>query len=355
MPSATEPPSTVRVIIVDDVQSIRMMIRIMLQSDPRIEVVGEAGDPFEARELIRELNPDVITLDVVMPRMDGLDFLERLMRLRPMPVVMVSTRTTEKSQEAIKALSLGAVDCVDLGLLRTSKDTQGLAKIVRMAASSNLGGLASARAAHSSDQAAGSRHAWNGKMVVIGSSTGGVDALLQVLSSIPADGPPILIAQHMPASFLESFAGRLERNSSARVALSEDGVRMEQGHVYLAAGGSVHAVLSKRDPFRLEHVVHDGTEAYVPSVNLLFASAVPHADRVVGVMLTGMGSDGAVPMLEMRQAGAHTIVQDSASAIIDGMPRSAREIGAAVEVAALSDIADRILKSTSNRQEAVTS
>lgn len=341
----------VRVVIVDDVQSIRMMIRVMLQSDPSIEVVGEAGDPFEARALIRDLDPDVITLDVVMPRMDGLDFLERLMRLRPMPVVMVSTRTTERSWEAIKALSLGAVDCVDLGQLRQSRDSQALAKTVRMAANSNIGGTWRAKGTASVAETCDARYDWNGKIVVIGSSTGGVDALLQVLSSMPADGPPILIAQHMPASFLESFAARLERNCRPTVTLSEDGGTMARGKVCLAIGGNTHAVLSRRDPFRLKHVTHNGFETYVPSVNLLFGSAIPHGPRVVGVMLTGMGNDGASAMLEMRRAGAHTIVQDGASAVIDGMPRSAREIGAATEVATLSDIAGRILASTSKTHE----
>ena len=351
MQPAPDTSRPVRVVIVDDVKSIRTLIRVMLESDPRITVVGEAGDPFEARELIRDLNPDVITLDVVMPRMDGLDFLERLMRLRPMPVVMVSTRTTEKSQEAVTALSLGAVDCVDLGQLRKSQDSPALAKTVLMAAQSNLGRLRSPSQA--APAKANARHNWNGKPVVIGSSTGGVDALLQVLSGIPADGPPIVIAQHMPASFLASFATRLERHCPASVCLSHDGARLEAGKVYLSVGGETHTLLSDRDPYRLVHVPHDGREAYVPSVNLLFTSAVPHGPRVVGVMLTGMGSDGAAAMLRMRESGAHTIVQDSASAVIDGMPRSARENGAAVEVASLSHIAGRILASTSKAREDV--
>jgi two-component system chemotaxis response regulator CheB len=340
----------VRVVIVDDTRSIRAMIRTMLSSNPRIDVVGEASDPFEARELIRELNPDVITLDVVMPRMDGLSFLERLMKLRPMPVVMVSTRTTQKSQEAIKALSLGAVDCVDLGQLRQSRNADALAQTVLMAAGSNLVGLKNQGNRMVRPSQPGPRHDWNGKVVVIGSSTGGVDALLQVLSSIPADGPPIVIAQHMPAPFLESFASRLARQCPVSVELSTDGVRLSSGHVYLAAGGDLHAVLSQSDVYLLRHVKHDGRERYVPSVNLLFESAVSHAGSIVAVMLTGMGSDGAEPMLELRKAGAHTIVQDAASAVIDGMPRSAREIGAAAEVVPLNRVAESVLRSTSKSQ-----
>lgn len=335
-----------RVVIVDDTRTIRAMIRAMLEQCPQIEVVGEAGDPYEAREKIRALNPDVITLDVVMPRMDGLSFLERLMRLRPMPVVMVSTRTTERSQEAIKALSLGAVDCVDLGQLRVSQNADALAQSVLMAAGSNIrsftGGVES-----QPTHAENSEHDWNRKVVLIGSSTGGVDALLQVISAIPANGPPIVIAQHMPKSFLESFAARLERKCSPSVTLSEHSARLKQGHVYLGVGGGEHTVLSARDPFRLEHVPHDGTELYVPSVNLLFRSAIKHADKVVAVILTGMGNDGAEAMLELRQNGAHTIAQDSQSSVIDGMPRCARELDAAVEVASLSKIGQRILASTS--------
>ncbi|MEM9426943.1 MAG: chemotaxis-specific protein-glutamate methyltransferase CheB [Pseudomonadota bacterium] len=344
-------PGSVRVVIVDDTRTIRAMIRTMLEAHPRIEVVGEAGDPYEAREVIRELNPDVITLDIAMPRMDGLSFLERLMRLRPMPVIMVSSRTTANSQEAIAALSLGAVDCVDLGQLRKSQNADALAQLVLMAGNSNLVSLTQKRKAAAGLSTAESGYDWNGKVVLIGSSTGGVDALLQVLSSIPPNGPPIVIAQHMPASFLESFAARLSRNSQARVVLSEDGIKLEQGCVYLGAGGDMHTVLARRDPFRLNHVLHDGSERYVPSVNLLFSSAVPHAKRVVGVMLTGMGNDGAGAMLRMREAGAHTIAQDAASAVVDGMPKSAREIGAATEVACLSEIGGRILAVTSKKRK----
>lgn len=354
MQTVKQNPDKIRVVIVDDTRTIRLMIRSMLQSDPRIEVVGEAGDPYEARELIRALNPDVITLDVIMPRMDGLSFLERLMRLRPMPVVMVSTRTTQKSKEAITALSLGAVDCVDLGQLRQSQDAGALARIVTMAAGSNLGNWTTQRSPLAVEPKPAEQFEWNGKVVLIGSSTGGVDALLKVLSDIPDDGPPILIAQHMPASFLASFAGRLERNCGPHVQLTEDGMRMKRGNIYLAVGGETHATVSPRDPYRIVHLPHDGTEMYVPSVNLLFASGSQYAKRIVAVMLTGMGSDGSKPMLALREAGAHTIVQDSASAVIDGMPRSAREIGAAVEVASLGKIGGRILNSTSKTQQEVS-
>lgn len=340
----------VRVVIVDDTRSIRAMIRAMLARSPLIEVVGEAGDPYEAREMIRAVNPDVITLDVVMPRMDGLSFLEKLMRLRPMPVVMVSTRTTEKSREAITALALGAVDCVDISLLNADGVKIDLAETVLMAARSNPGSGA-LRAAR--------RHAvaspalrWNGRIVLIGSSTGGVDALLTVLGDFPADCPPTVIAQHMPAPFLESFSRRLDRHCAASVALAEEGARLEPGRVYLAPGGTTHTVLCRREGKHLALAPDDGTHAYVPSVDMLFSSALPHAKRIVGVILTGMGRDGADALLQLRNAGAHTIVQDSDSAVIDGMPRSARENGAAVEVAPLTDIASRILASVTDMRAA---
>ena len=345
-------PRTIRVVIVDDTRSIRAMIRALLQQSPRIEVVGEAGDPYEARELIRELNPDVITLDVVMPRMDGLSFLERLMRLRPMPVVMVSTRTTEKSSEAVKALSLGAVDCVDLAAIsRGGGAGINLAETVLMAADSNSRGP-TARAAHHLDSRPPMN--WNGKVVAIGSSTGGVDALMTVLSHYPADGPPTVLAQHMPAEFLASFVQRLDRNIAPRAVLAEHGMTMEPGTVYLAPGGDCHVALGRGSPLDLRLIPHDGTETYVPSVNILFGSAVDHGASMVGVMLTGMGRDGAQPMKAMFDAGAYNIVQDGDSCVVDGMPKAAREAGAASAVLPLGQIGNHIIERVTSRQRELT-
>lgn len=336
------PSKPVRVIIVDDTRSIRMMIRAMLAKSPRIEVVGEAGDPYEARALIRSLNPDVITLDVEMPRMDGLSFLERVMRLRPMPVVMVSTRTTENSAAAIQALALGAFDCVDIAALNRSHSAVDLADLVETAAGSNPRGSAG-RAARTQTAPAPPGLRWNGRCVLIGSSTGGVDALTTVLSGFPADCPPTLIAQHMPPSFLDSFAARLERTIAPNVRLARDGDCPDQGEVLFAPGGGTHLVLQRGRDLRVSLIPDDGTEMFSPSINVLFASAVPMAKRIVAVMLTGMGRDGAQPMLSLRRAGAHTIAQDSASSVVDGMPRAAREIGAAAEVASLNDMQGAIL------------
>ena len=336
----------VRVVIVDDTRSIRSMIRALLSRSPEIEVVGEAADPFEAREVIRALDPDVITLDVVMPRMSGLSFLERLMKLRPMPVVMVSSRTTKNSREAVTALALGAVDCVDRAMLLASDKPVDLVEKVLIAAKSNVRGF-SGLSGKQKVSAGGSSFSWNGRIVVIGSSTGGVDALLTVLSSFPKDCAPTVIAQHMPPDFLESFAARLDRSSAPTVVLAQDGIPLQQGSVYLAPGRGTHVALSRRMPLRLRLIPDDGTQTYVPSVDVLFSSAVAHGAGIVGVVLTGMGRDGADALLRMREAGAHTIVQDGASAVVDGMPKSARELGAAVEVAPLKEIGRRICESVS--------
>ncbi len=353
MPDRT-PKRPVRVIIVDDTKTIRAMIRALLSRSPLIEVVGEAGDPYEARELIRALNPDVITLDVVMPRMDGLSFLERLMRLRPMPVIMVSTRTTENSAEAVTALELGAFDCVDIASLNRAENKLALADLVLEAAKSNTRGTVAGRPAFTAGNDAPKLN-WNGRVVVIGSSTGGVEALLTVLSHYPADCPPTLIAQHMPREYLESFAARLDRSTAPKVSLARDGTAIGPGEVHLAPGGDCHLALRQSPGFATELVPHDGTELYVPAINVLFSSAVYHRDKVVGVMLTGMGRDGAEPMLKMREAGAHTIVQDADSCVVDGMPRAARNIGAAVEVASLTDIGPAILANVTRPERERTS
>ncbi len=344
----------VRVVIVDDTKTIRAMIRMHLSRSRQIEIVGEAGDPFEARDMIRALNPDVITLDVVMPRMDGISFLERLMQLRPMPVVMISTRTTEKSAEAIAALSLGAFDCVDIAALNRGDSKVDLAELVIAAAASNTRGpRANGGGAAQSVRAKGLN--WNGRAVVIGSSTGGVESLTSVLSHFPSDCPPTLIAQHMPAPFLEKFAARMDRMFAPKIALATDDEILMPGKVLVAAGGHHHLALAKSMPLTTQFVPSEKDDLYVPAINILFSSAVYHAPKVVGVLMTGMGRDGAAPLLDMRQAGAHTIVQDAASSVVDGMPKAARDLGAAVKVASLNDIGPAILAAvTRSEREPIT-
>lgn len=340
----------VRVLIVDDTRTVRHLIRAVLSRVPRIEIVGEAVDPYEARRMIRELDPDVITLDVEMPRMDGLSFLERIMRLRPMPVVMVSSRTSTGSRAAVRALSLGAVDCVDITQIRPGQErTIDLAQVILTAASSRPRRPFAGSKPHLASDAG--HFDWNGRIIVIGSSTGGVDALLTVLSDFPADGPPTVICQHMPAEFLKSFTARLDRHVHPSVTPVEDGAKMRQGMVCVGPGGTCHVALSKADPLVLRSVPDTGRAAHVPSVDVLFGSAERHGQSVIGVMLTGMGRDGADAMARMRCAGSHTIVQSGGSAVVDGMPKAARELGAASEVVALRDIGKRILISASHARK----
>ena len=340
-----------RVLIVDDSRTIRAMLRALVNSEDRLHVVGEAGDPYEARQKIKDLNPDVLTLDVEMPRMNGLVFLEHLMRLRPMPVVMVSTRTTENSETAVRALSLGAVDCIDLKTFHG--DPQGPARLAETLLMAADASVANRAAGDRATAAPPPGFRWNGKMVLIGSSTGGVDALERVLSPFPADCPPTLIAQHMPAAFLRSFADRLNGLIAPRVQVLDTPGTPEPGHVYLAAGGAVHASLFGRRAMTIGPLPDDGTQLYVPSVELLFRSALPWAEATVAVMLTGMGRDGADAMKALRDHGGHTIVQSGRSCVIDGMPRAARDAGAAVEVHDLDDIGQVVLKAASRHRASV--
>lgn len=340
------PGHAVRTLIVDDSRTIRSLIRHLLTKDPRVTVVGEASDPYEAREKIKELSPDVLTLDVEMPRMNGLVFLEKLMRLRPMPVIMVSTRTAEQSDAAIRALSLGAVDCIDLKKLQANDPkVPDLADTLVMAARARL---SPRRVSQSATSPVGDlKYSWNGRFVVIGSSTGGVDALSTILEGYPANCPPTVIAQHMPEAFLESFARRLDARSAPTIRLARDRDLLEQGTVLIASGGRFHVTVTRPRQPKITLVEDDGAALYVPSVDTLFSSVAPFGPRMVGVILTGMGRDGAQSLSDMKANGAHTIVQSGETAVVDGMPRAARDIGAAVEVVDIADMASTILKRTS--------
>ncbi|WP_149866323.1 protein-glutamate methylesterase/protein-glutamine glutaminase [Tropicimonas marinistellae] len=334
-----------RVVIVDDSATMRGIIRQCLQMDGRFDVVGEASEPYQAREIIRATNPDVLTLDVEMPRMDGITFLEKLMRLRPMPVVMLSTETHRGSDAAIEALSLGAVDCIGKPRAGSRETLHDLAERVFVAASAQVPGR-TPRPVPS-----GEAFQWNGKIVLIGASTGGVDALERVLGEMPRNAPPVLVAQHMPASFLESFAERLSKRISPNVALARDGEEIRQGEVRIAPGGDSHLVVSMRGerPWcRLEP--GEKCNGHRPSVDVLFRSAVPVAPQVVCVILTGMGRDGAEGMRELHDAGARTIGQDRQSCVVYGMPRVAAELGAVRITEPLDGVASAILKEAGRGQ-----
>jgi len=331
-----------RVVIVDDSPTMRAMISQALRADGRFDIVGQAGDPFEAREVIKATNPDVLTLDVEMPRMDGISFLEKIMRLRPMPVVMFSTETHRGSRAAVEALSLGAVDALGKPETAAPEALAQLAERVHVAACATVAG-----ARPRPETARHPPYDWDGRVVLIGASTGGVDALERVIGALPADGPPVLITQHMPESFLASFAERLQALAAPRVALARVDAPVARGQVWLAPGGDTHLHLVGR-PGRFRCALEPGEKVsgHRPSVDVLFRSALPHAGHVVAVLLTGMGRDGAEGMAALRAGGAHTIAQDAATCVVYGMPRVAAEMGAVAETRPLDAIAPAVLRAT---------
>lgn len=334
--------SKVRVLVVDDSATMRGLITATLRRDPDIEVIGSAGDPLEAREAIKALNPDVITLDIEMPNMNGLEFLERIMRLRPMPVVMVSTLTQAGAEETLRALEIGAVDCVAKPT-RLDEGSTGLSELA-----TKVKAAARARVRSHMPSGAGRRSpdSFNpgSHVVAIGSSTGGVEALLTVISRFPANCPPTVITQHMPATFTASFAARLDRATDAKVAEAHDGAVLEPGKVWLAPGGATHLQVTGSGTLRCKLVASDPVNGHRPSVDVLFHSVAQTAGaRAVGAILTGMGRDGADGLKAMRAAGGHTLGQDADTCVVYGMPKVAFEIGAVERQVSLGGMGDAIL------------
>ena len=330
----------VRVLVVDDSPTMRGLITAALRRDPEIEVVGTAADPLEARALIKELNPDVITLDVEMPNMNGLEFLEKIMRLRPMPVVMVSTLTQAGAEITLEALEMGAVDAVGkpgAGVTAVEAFAELTTK-VKTAARSRVRTRSPVNPAdRRTDYKAAPDH-----ILAIGASTGGVEALLTILSTFTADCPATVVTQHMPASFTGSFAARLDKASGASVSEAVDGAILKPGHVYIAPGGLTHLEVSGAVP-RCRLSQGDTVSGHRPSVDMLFGSVARLRRPMTGVILTGMGRDGAKGLLEMRNAGGHTLGQDEASSVVYGMPRVAHEIGAVERQLPLSRLSSAIL------------
>lgn len=349
----------IRVVVVDDSALVRSLLAEIINRQPDMECVGTANDPLIAREMIRELNPDVITLDIEMPKMDGIDFLGRLMRLRPMPVVMISTLTERGADITMRALELGAVDFVAkprIGLADGIKElaTQIVDK-VRVAASAHIR-RAPTPVAGASGGAAGTAHdggrsastllgrVSTEKLIFIGASTGGTEAIKEILTRMPADSPGIVITQHMPPGFTTSFAARLNGLCQITVQEAEDGIRVLPGHAYIAPGGKQFRI--DRSGANYVCVVEDGelVNRHRPSVEVLFKSAAKVVGKnAFGIMLTGMGNDGAKAMKEMKDAGSYNYVQDEASCIVFGMPREAILHGAADEVLPLMAIAPALL------------
>ncbi|MFJ1298791.1 chemotaxis response regulator protein-glutamate methylesterase [Pseudomonadota bacterium AL_CKDN230030165-1A_HGKHYDSX7] len=345
----------IRVLCVDDSALVRGLMTEIINSHADMEVVATAPDPLVARELIKQHNPDVLTLDVEMPRMDGLDFLEKLMRLRPMPVVMVSSLTERGGEITLRALELGAIDFVTkpkLGIRDGLLDySELIADKIRAASRARLRAPAPAAAGTPAPVRLRSPFASSEKLVIIGSSTGGTEAIREVLQPLPPDSPAILITQHMPAGFTRSFAQRLDALCAVTVREAVHGERVLPGHVYLAPGGEQHMKLGRSGAnYVIELETGDPVNRHRPSVDVLFNSAAVAAGRnAIGVILTGMGKDGAAGMLAMRRAGAHTLAQDEASCVVFGMPREAIAIGAADEVVSLGDMSERILLRVGDR------
>lgn len=323
--------SRIRVLIVDDSATIRKVLHTTLSQHDDIEVVGEAADPLEAREAIKQLNPDVLTLDVEMPKMNGIEFLEKIMRLRPMPVIMVSTLTQAGAATSIEALELGAIDCVG------KPDFEGVVDKVRFAAHAKVRPLRE----RAVEAAPASSYHCGDKVLAIGSSTGGVEALVTILQRFPANCPPTLITQHMPPTFTASFAARLDRLCAPQVSEAVEGAPVKPGHIYLAPGGDHHLEIhGGGSALRCRLVAGGLMSGHRPSVDVLFGSmARVCGARGVGMILTGMGRDGAQGLLSMRNAGARTLGQDQASCTVYGMPKVAFEVGAVERQLPLSRMA----------------
>jgi len=344
-----------RVLIVDDSALVRQILSDLLARDPGIEVVGTASDPLIARDKIKRLNPDVLTLDVEMPRMDGLAFLESLMRLHPLPVVMVSSLTERGADTTLQALALGAVDFVAKPKLDVARGLESYAEEIRSrvkaAARSRVRALAvpsqAKRTLDTLPASSGSsslKFRTTDRLIAIGSSAGGTEALRVVLEMMPADAPAIVLTQHLPASFSTAFAERLDRHSAMSVREASDGEAILPGHAYLPAGGRHLRII--RDGARWRCRIDDSAPVnlHKPAVDVLFRSVAQNAGaNAIGAILTGMGDDGARGLLEMKQAGARTLVQDEASSVVWGMPGAAFKLGAADEVVPLEQVAARLL------------
>ncbi|HPG88366.1 MAG TPA: chemotaxis response regulator protein-glutamate methylesterase [Hyphomicrobium sp.] len=336
----------IRVLVVDDSATMRHMIKATLARDPGIEVIGEAEDPLIARQAIKQLNPDVVTLDVEMPNMNGLEFLEKIMRLRPMPVVMVSTLTRQGAEATIQALEMGAVDYLEKPSPDNPHKFEGLASKIKIAAHAQVKPLTAPRTVTLENKH--SSYVSDGSVVAIGASTGGVEALIAVISQFPQNCPPTVITQHMPVNFTKTFALRLDRLCAAEVREATDGAPLKQGTIYLAPGGDRHLEIVKGKGLSCRLRVADKVNGHCPSVDVLFNSIAQACGRqAVGAILTGMGKDGAAGLLNMRQAGAKTFGQNEASCVVYGMPRVAYEMGAVSAQLSLDTMAKAILESTS--------
>ncbi|MGJ5619132.1 chemotaxis-specific protein-glutamate methyltransferase CheB [Sulfitobacter sp. MF3-043] len=317
-----------RVVIVDDSRAMRAWLRAVLDRDPRLNVVGEAENANQARQIIKETKPDVITLDIHMPGMSGLEFLSRLMRLHPLPVVMVSAATKFGSEATITALMNGAVDCILKPTGGTdAKTSRDMARRVFSAACSSVrpSGKVQSFAVPTLQPPDGGPQ----PIILIGASTGGVSALEVVLRDLSPDGPPVVIVQHMPATFLISFSKLLNRKLDQDVGLATDGGCLGAGQIVLAPEQGYHTEINRRNGKWVTYLrPNNERAAHCPSVDALLSSATPFGHDVIGVILTGLGRDGAEGLLQLHRSGAQTIGQNEATSVVFGMPRAAWEFGA---------------------------
>ncbi|PZU52372.1 MAG: chemotaxis response regulator protein-glutamate methylesterase [Thauera sp.] len=342
----------IRVLVVDDSAVMRAVLTEIINQAPDMEVVGTAPDAAVARQKVKETSPDVLTLDVEMPNMNGLEFLDKVMRLRPMPVIMISSQTAQGSETTLQALELGAVDYVakprgSLAGLPVSY-AQEIHEKIRAAYGARLKVLRTAPAEPAPTAAArpapAATSAWGDRIVCIGASTGGTEAIKEVLCRLPANMPGIVMVQHMPEMFTASFARRLDSLARVRVKEAEQGERILPGHAYLAPGHSHLEIRRSGTGYVCELLQTPPYNRHRPAVDVLFNSAAEHArGSAVAALLTGMGKDGAQGMLAMRRAGAWTIGQDQESCVVYGMPREAAQIGACCEVAPLTQVSERIV------------
>ncbi|MCB5187963.1 chemotaxis response regulator protein-glutamate methylesterase [Methylobacillus caricis] len=344
---------TIKVLIIDDSALIRSLLTEIINQQPGLEVVGAAPDPLIAREMIKQKNPDVLTLDVEMPKMDGLDFLERLMRLRPTPVVMISSLTERGSEITMRALELGAVDFITKPKMSIADGMHEYSELIadKIRAASKARMFARKPPSAADNNAAptlptlGNPLTSSEKLIIVGASTGGTEAIKTFLMRMPSDCPGILITQHMPAGFTKSFANRLDNLCKISVSEAQGGERILPGHAYIAPGHA-HLLLARSGANYVTQLDEGPpVSRHRPSVDVLFESAATYAGKnAIGVILTGMGRDGASGMLKMKEAGAYNFAQDEATCVVFGMPKEAIAAGGVHEVAPLQDIPGKVLQ-----------
>ncbi len=339
----------IKALIIDDSALVRTVLTGILSEDPEIEVVGVAQDPLIAREKIKRLNPDVLTLDVEMPKMDGITFLGNLMRLRPTPVVMISSLTTKGADVTLNALDLGAVDFIakpQIGLAdELGNYSKEITAKVKMAARAHVRALNPGGGQAKKKLAFTRKFKTTDKLIAIGASTGGTEAVREVLDELPANSPAVVVAQHIPETFSARFAERLDRSSALKVSEARDGDQILPGHAYIAPGSHHLEVVRSGARFLCQLSDAAPVNRHRPSVDVLFDTvATTCGANAVGLIMTGMGSDGASGLLNMRTSGAHTIAQDEASSVVWGMPGEAVKRDAVAEILPLGKVASALLK-----------